>query len=91
MSYDLSMTTTNDLEILRALRSLDQDGGLVALAELHRAVELGREEAEDALRSLSARGVIALYPRDNRAAMTAADRAAALVLCGVPQHLVCLA
>lgn len=63
-------------------------GRRVALTDLRRAIpEVGRIELDDALRSMSSRGEIALFPLDDRWSIRPEDQRDSVDLSGVPQHV----
>jgi hypothetical protein len=79
-------------EILRAAHRIA--GGFdrrVRLSDLRReVVEVGRRELDHALRGLSSRGKIALFPLDDRNEIRTSDVRDAVDLSGVPQHVLYL-
>lgn len=84
------MTTTQAQQtILSAAIDLTDGERLVRvdLAALRFACwRLTRQQFDAALVELSGRGVVALFPADEHWLLTEEQRAAALDLCGCPQH-----
>lgn len=84
------MTTTTETETLATLRNMPCSAdGYVSLTTLR--LELGHIERADldaALFALMAAGQIRAIQNDNRAALSARDHEAALMLNGFPRHMV---
>ncbi|HSC85921.1 MAG TPA: hypothetical protein VLC09_01570 [Polyangiaceae bacterium] len=75
--------------VFSVIKGLGATGQRIRIADVRgRLAELGRDELDAALLALQRAEKIIIYPLDNPSEITAADKGAALLIAGVPHHIV---